>query len=277
MLTPLVITIALPSLVFSNILIRFDPSISPNWWQLPLWWMFFTLIAAALTYFFRFVSKRETRREFAMSLFYQNGIFFPLAILAGMFPDSSQYIIYLFLFTIFFPTFFFNTYYLFYRKNQKEFSLKKILNPVLIATLTALTLKLIGIDSLIPNFIPSIFSLLGAMTLPLIMIIIGANIYVDYQNKGKLYLSEIIKFLTIKNIIFPLIFLGLLLLIQPGYYVSLIIIIQSAVPPLSTIPIFAKRAGGNQSVANQFVVSSFIFSLVSIPLIISLFSYFFHI
>ncbi len=276
MLTPLVITIALPSLVFSNILIRFDPSISPNWWQLPVWWMFFTLIAAALTYCFRYVSKKETRREFAMSLFYQNGIFFPLAILAGMFPDSSQYIIYLFLFTIFFPTFFFNTYHLFYKDSSKSFSFIKLLNPVLIATLIALTVKLIGAEIIIPNFVRSIFSLLGAMTLPLIMIIIGANIYVDFQNKGKLYLSEIIKFLTIKNIIFPLIFLGLLILIQPGYQVSLIIVIQSAVPPLSTIPIFAQRAGGNQSVANQFVVSSFIFSLVSIPLVISLFSLFFQ-
>ena len=211
-----------------------------------------------------------------MSLFYQNGIFFPLAILAGMFPDSSQYIIYLFLFTIFFPTFFFNTYHLFYKDSSKSFSFIKLLNPVLIATLIALTVKLIGAEIIIPNFVQSIFSLLGAMTLPLIMIIIGANIYVDFQNKGKLYLSEIIKFLTIKNIIFPLIFLGLLILIQPGYQVSLIIIIQSAVPPLSTIPIFAQRAGGNQSVANQFVVSSFIFSLVSIPLIISLFSLFFQ-
>ncbi|MBN2603149.1 MAG: AEC family transporter, partial [Candidatus Thermoplasmatota archaeon] len=188
LLTPLVITIALPSLVFSNVISRFEPSISPNWWQLPLWWMFFTLIAAALTYVFRFVSKKETRREFAMSLFYQNGIFFPLAIIAGMFTDSSQYIIYLFLFTIFFPTFFFNTYNLFYGGSLRPLSLKKILNPVLIATLIALTIKLTSANIIIPTFVLSIFSLLGAMTLPLIMIIIGGNIYVDFRNKGKIYL-----------------------------------------------------------------------------------------
>ena len=72
---------------------------------------------------------------------------------------------------------------------------------MLIATLIALTVKLIGAEIIIPNFVQSIFSLLGAMTLPLIMIIIGANIYVDFQNKGKLYLSEIIKFLTIKMLL----------------------------------------------------------------------------
>ena len=69
---------------------------------------------------------------------------------------------------------------------------------MLIATLIALIVKLADAEIIIPNFVLSIFTMLGAMTLPLIMIIIGGNIYVDFHNKGKIYLAEIIKFVSIK-------------------------------------------------------------------------------
>ena len=100
-LSPLALDIALPSLIFVNIIEGFSPSVISDWWLMPLWWVVFMLISAVLTFVFRFISQKETRREFAMSLFYQNGIFFPLAILSGMFGDESPLIVYLFLFTLF--------------------------------------------------------------------------------------------------------------------------------------------------------------------------------
>jgi len=139
LLSPLALEIALPSLIFVNIIQNFSPSTSPDWWQLPLWWGFFTLLSAGLTFIFMFVSQKKTRREFAISLFYQNGIFFPLAILSGMFGDDSSYVIFLFLFALFYAAFFFSTYHFFFEhKGKKKLDLKKIIHPVLIATILAL-------------------------------------------------------------------------------------------------------------------------------------------
>ncbi len=276
LLSPLALEIALPSLIFINIIQDFDPTVSPDWWQLPVWWMFFTGIAAALTCLLMFLAKKETRSEFAVSLFYQNGIFFPLAILAGMFGDNSQYIPYLFIFTLFYPAFFFSTYRFFF-KSKKTLSLdwKKIIHPVLIVTIIALIFRLSDAQMFIPDVIIRILILLGGMTIPLIMIILGGNIYVDYKKQGNIQIVESLKFVLCKNIIFPLVFLGVLLLIRPAFYIALLIIIQAAVPPVTAVPLVTERAGGNRGIVNQYIVASFASSLITIPVILALFSHYF--
>lgn len=113
------------------------------------------------------------------------------------------------------------------------------------------------------------------MALPLVMMILGGSLYLDFQRKGRIYIAEIVKFVLMKNIVFPLAFLGLLILIHPDYNIALLIILQSAVPPITGIPIVTERAGGNRAITNQFILASFIFSIVSIPLIFNLFSTFF--
>ncbi|MEE8300190.1 MAG: AEC family transporter [Desulfatiglandales bacterium] len=275
-LSPLALDIALPSLIFVNILRNFSPQESPDWWQLPLWWFFFTAVAAGLTFTTMFISEKKTRREFAVSLFYQNGIFFPLAIIAGIYGSESPYLASLFLFTIFYPAFFFSTYHLFFeKKDRRGLDWKKIIHPVLIVTLAGVIIRLAGVQDIIPSFIISIFTLLGGMTIPLIMIILGGNIYTDFHKKGQLQTIEITKFVILKNIIFPLVFLGILFLVRPAYHIAFLILLQGAVPTITAIPLVTERSGGNRAIVNQFIVVSFIFSLISIPMIVWLFHMFF--
>jgi len=279
-LSPLALEIALPSLIFARILITFTLEEFPDWWHLPLWWGLFTLIALGLTSAFMFFSKKSTRREFALSLFYQNSIFFPLAILTGLFIGETldTYLVYLFFFTVFYPPLLFSTYFFFFKKKEKiKINWKRIIHPVLIATIIALIIKSTGIEISETNFIIRIFSLLGAMTIPLLFIILGGNIYNDFKEKGQLKIFEITKFVIIKNFLFPLIFLGIIIYFQDfiPYHIALILIIQAAVPPVTAVPIVTERAGGNRAIVNQFIVASFITSLVSIPLMIYLFEMFF--
>jgi malate permease and related proteins len=110
------------------------------------------------------------------------------------------------------------------------------------------------------------------MTLPLLMIILGGSLYIDFQKKGKIYLKEILKFVAIKNVVFPLVFIGILALIRLDYNIALIIFLQAAIPPITGTPIVAEREGGNPSIANQFILASFVFAIVSIPLLFTLFS-----
>jgi predicted permease len=271
-LSPLALDIALPSLIFVNILVYFNPNESSVWWTLPLWWAMFTTITVLLTIPSMFISQKSTRREFAISLFFQNGLFFPLAILVGMFPQKPSYLVTLFIFTIFYPAFFFNTYHFFFRKKGKFIDWKKVFHPVLIVTIIAIVICLFNGQRYIPHFAIRIFELLGGMTIPLIMILLGGNIYIDFHKKGTIHKFEIVKFVIVKNILFPLFFLGLIILIHPPYIIALIILLQSAVPPVTAVTLMTERAGGDRSIVNQFIVASFIFSLISIPLMVILFS-----
>jgi predicted permease len=274
-LSTLALDIALPCTVFANIMVNFSPSEFPNWWQLPLWWLFFTAVALILTLITGYISDKNTRAEFNISLFYQNGIFFPLIILSGIFGTNTPYIAQLFIFIMFHPTLFFSSYQLFFRRAGGTIRWSRILNPVLIATFIAIIIQIAGIKDYLPEFIISIFEILGAMALPLVMIILGGSLYLDFRQKGQFYYKEIIKFLIIKNIVFPLVFLAILMLLKPSYNIALIFILQSAVPPITGIPIVTERVGGNKSITTQFVFSSFVLSVISIPAIFHLFSHFF--
>ncbi|MEO0292961.1 MAG: AEC family transporter [candidate division WOR-3 bacterium] len=269
LLSPLVLEISLPSFVFINIINNFNPFIKKDWWRLPLWWFFFTGIAFIVTLFGMIFVKRDKRREFGIALFYHNGIFFPIAIIGGIFGDNSNYLVDLFLFTIFYVSFFFNTSFLFF-KNRGKIEWKKIFHPVFLATLFGIFLKLISF-TYIPSFVISALKMVGTMSIPLLMIVLGGNIIIDFKEVNAWYIGEIMKFLFFKNILMPLVMLGFVILIKPPYNVSLLMVLEGAVPPITAVPLIVERNGGNRLIVNQLVFSSFIFSLISIPFVMYLF------
>jgi len=274
LLSPLALEIALPALVFSNIISNFNPAVKPDWWELPLWWMFFTAIAFVLTMLCMLIAGKKLKREFGAALFYQNGIFFPLAILANI-AGGSEYIVDLFFFVVFFTAFFFNTSFLFFKSGEK-INWKRILHPVFIMTVAAVVIKLTGTHIYIPSFLLNSLSMIGAMTIPLLMIILGGNILVDFSRMGKLYIGEIIKFVVCKNIIFPVVMLAIIFFIRPSYNIALLLLLQSAVPPITAAPLIVERYGGERLAANQFLFGSFVFSLISIPVMLFALDYMYN-
>ncbi|MGC9325864.1 MAG: AEC family transporter [Desulfomonilia bacterium] len=271
----LAIDIALPCLIFANILRNFHPEKYPLWWTLPVWWIGFTAFTWVMTTVLSTLSRKPTRKEFRFSLFFQNGIFFPLAIIAELYGTESPYVVDLFFFTLFYPAFFFNTAPLFFGKKVQSLNRRAILNPILIATILAVALRLFGFHQFVPEFVVSGMSLVGNMAVPLLMIILGGNIFLDMQKHGRIAVLETVKFISIKNLILPLVTLGVLILLNPPYHIALIIMIQSAVPPITAVPILTEREGGDRTIVNQFMVASFGISLITIPIMILLFSRFF--
>ncbi len=273
-LSVLAIDISLPCLTFSGILRNFRPETDTTWWTLPLWWLGSTALFAALTFICSFVSKAEYRREFRVSLLFQNGIFFPLAIIAEMYGTSSPLLVGLFLFTLFYPAFFFNVSPLFFSRGLKV-DPAKVVNPVLVATILAVVVRYAGIDTFIPKFLIDGIQMVGAMSVPLLMLVLGGNIYIDLRGSGKPAYQENLKFVIMKNLVFPLVTLGVLILVNPPYMIAFLIMIQASVPPVTAIPVITEREGGNRNIVNQYMVASFLFSLLSLPAMIMLFSRFF--
>jgi malate permease and related proteins len=280
----LAIDIALPCIVFANIITQFSPSSSVGWWQYPLWWLAFTVVVFVLSLVSTVVSARGTRREFVVSLFFQNGIFFPFIVINGIFGPQNPYTAVLFLFIALHPSLFFGTIHLFFRKRGAKDGhgaqggpgrVGRLVNPVLIATLAAAVIKLSGLEARLPTFVLSAFQLLGGMSMPLLMLILGGSLYVDFQNRGPVYFGEVIKFVLIKNVVFPLCVILLLILVRPAYSVALVMFLQAAAPPITGVPIQTRVHGGNPSITNQYILGSFVFSIISIPLMFHLFTKYF--
>lgn len=278
-LSPLIIDIALPCLVFTNIIQNFNPSEMPDWWTLPLWWGWFFAIVVALSFGFTKFAKNPFKSEYGMSLTYPNAIFFPLAIIPSIFGTSSPLLIQLFIFTLLYPAILFNSYVIFYRNAEKKktgFELEKLFNPLLLTTVIALIIKLTGFDVYIPAVVIKITDKISGISLPLIMMMIGGNIYIDYKNKGKIHFREIAKFIFIKHIVYPTIIFILLLLIHPPVSVSFLIFLQVILPPVTAITLLVDKAKGNVPVTNQFLVASFILSIIFVPIWVLIYSHFFE-
>jgi len=208
-LSVLAIKIALPCIVFANIIGQFSPSSSTNWWQYPLWWVAFAAMALVLSLATMFFSAKATRREFALTLFFQNGLFFPYIIMNGIFGPTSPYTAVLFIFIALHPTLFFSTTHLFFKrssiKSEKDLEdkatrglrLERILNPILVSTVIAAGIKLVGAERHLPTFIFTVVQMLGGMSMPLVLLILGGSLYVDFQNKGPVYIKEVMKFILV--------------------------------------------------------------------------------
>jgi predicted permease len=269
-LTPLVLEVSLPCMIFYNIIVRFDPGTMPGWWQLPLWW-------AGMEAFFLFLAligmqyiNRRFRGEVGISLFYPNATFFPVGIIPIIYGPDTTLLVELFIFTLFMPVIVFNGYIYFFRSKKVDYKFSfrdsRILNPILVATLLATGLKLARADAILPDFLITITRFVGDTALPLLMLAIGGNVYVDFIRRGKWDIGSSAKFVLTKNILYPAAALGMILLVKPPVSVATLIIIQAAVPPLSAAPVLTERAGGNVALSNQFLISSFLFSIITIPL-----------
>lgn len=280
-LSTLSLDIAVPCLVLASLIIDFSPHQNPDWWHMPLWWLGFLGVSLLLSLVCAFMAGREHRGEFAMGLFFQNGLFFPLIIVTGLFGAQNPYLVPLFLFIFLHPTMMFSTYTFFFPKQGQGqiFNMSRFFNPVLVSTIVGMAIALVGLQAWVPHFAKTIFIMVGAMASPLFMLILGGNLYqdmfVEAEGKKKFYYAEVTKFVLAKNIVFPLAVLGILILIKPSFPVALIIMLEAAVPPVTAIPIFAERAGGNRALASQFIVGSFLASLVTIPAALYGFSLFF--
>lgn len=275
-LYPLALDVALPALIFASVVRNFRPATSPGWWLLPLWWAGFTALAGILSLAGRQLAPRRIRREFAMCLFFQNATFFPIALIVRLHGDGVPLLAEQFLFTLFFSPFLFSTFHVFFpRRGESGNPWRRMINPVFVATLLAVALCLGGWQDAVPAFMVSAAHLVGAMAIPLLMLILGGNLCLDFGQKGTIRVRDALTFVVLKNLVFPLLTLAVLVAVRPEPRVAFLVFLQSAMPPLTSVPLLAERQGGDRQVVNQFILVSFLASLGTIPAGLALFNRFF--
>lgn len=155
-----------------------------------------------------------------------------------------------------------------YGKNvETKFNLKNLLSPGIIASIIALFIYFLEIN--IPSVIVESCTMVGDMTTPLAMLIIGAtlaNIKVkELFTEYRLYYFTIIKQIILPVAMFPVI----------AYFVTDpllrgITLVNVAMPVANSAVLFANEYGGNVELAAKSVFITTLISVITIPLIVSL-------
>lgn len=155
--------------------------------------------------------------------------------------------------------------YLLTQNNDKQsFKLKTLINPVIIAVVFGFILFITRIK--LPFFMNRTFELLGSVTTPISMIVIGSmlcasNAFECFKNK-KMYLMSFIRL-----ILLPIIMFLLFRHIIHDPVLAAVPIIITGMPVAANTAILANEYGGNITLASQCVFMTTLFSVITIPLI----------
>lgn len=148
--------------------------------------------------------------------------------------------------------------------NNKSFQIKKLITPGIIASMIAVLLYIFSIS--LPETLLQPIQLIGNMTTPLAMIIIGATLS-KYPIKKILLDRKIYLFTIFIDLIIPMIFSPLVHFLIKDTMIQAMTMIILAMPVANGAVLFAKRYQQNEFLAAKTVFLSTLLSIITIPVV----------
>ena len=148
--------------------------------------------------------------------------------------------------------------------NNKSFQIKKLITPGIIASLIAVLLYIFSIS--LPETLLQPIQLIGNMTTPLAMIIIGATLS-KYPIKKILLDRKIYLFTIFFDLIIPMIFSPLVHFLIKDTMIQAMTMIILGMPVANGAVLFAKRYQQNEFLAAKTVFLSTLLSIITIPVV----------
>jgi len=272
-ISQLVMDIALPLLMFCQLIDKFDFKLYANWWIFPLLSLAITAIGLAIGWCFKpWIKGHDHKLQFVSLVGFQNSGYLPLALVAALLPGEKLTVmfIYIFLFLIGFNAAIFSLgiHMISFYKNKK-FELASLFSPPVIAMGIGLMLVYFGLHKFIPQTLLLPLRLMGDCTLPLAMLVVGgmlAELDIGRMQKGPVALI-----LTLKLIALPLLGLLLIMKLHLPELVALLILIELAMPPATTLSIIVRHYKKEDVLVSQGIFFGHIASIITIPIFLSLY------
>lgn len=156
---------------------------------------------------------------------------------------------------------------LFNQDKERTSIIKILINPGIISVIIGMTIFLFSIQ--LPEVIVQTLDMVGSMTAPLSMLIVGALLSsTDYKSIFRGF--EVYYGAILRLIIIPLITIAVLKLIGMDSELLKVCVVFVAMPAAANTAIFAEKYGGNSILASRCVALSTILSIITIPLIMTL-------
>lgn len=154
------------------------------------------------------------------------------------------------------------------QQGNNKLNFKNLITPGVICSFLALILYLLHIRA--PKIITDFTGMVGDMTTPLAMIIIGVTLGAmnikDVFNELRVYIYTIIKQLTFPVIAYP----AIAFLIKDSYLRGLTLIMLS-MPVGSSAVLFTNKYGGDSGLAAKTIFMTTLISVFTIPLVVYMF------
>ena len=154
-----------------------------------------------------------------------------------------------------------------YHENEK-INMKNFINPGIVASLIAIVFYFAGLR--LPTLVLSTLDMLGDMTTPLAMMIIGSTLATiplkDVFNERSAY-----AFALVKQVIFPVIAFPILNILIKDSLLLGVALIMISMPVGNSAVLFATQYGGDEAVAAKNIFMTTLISVITIPLIVALY------
>ncbi len=261
-LSNLLVTIIMPAMILNSYLSSdFNPQVLNN---LLLAFGLSTaaiLFAMAVSFLLTFKMKTNNKKVLWFAFSYSNAAYMGFPLIQGLFGDEGM--LYASAFATMFNVIVWSVGYAVMSGETKGKQIAKSVSksPVTYAVILGLVIYLCRIP--LPTVIKQPISLVGSMTTPLSMIIIGVMI-AGSKVKSILGNKEVWLSVAVRLVLIPAITFGLFYLFGIGGMVGSVILIQAACPTAATTSVLAIQFGHDESVGAGTVVLSTICSIVTL-------------
>lgn len=240
--------------------------------------LFFPLVAIILTFvsfsLSRLVSSQlkldlSQRRTLMFLITFPNYGFLAIPLIFALFGQEGLVRVFVFNLGI---SFLYWTFGVAILTGAQAKGLKIFKNLVNNATIALVLGLIVGICALrIPKFILEATNLIGSSSIPLALIVVGSilahrdyNKSVSFRTIAVLICCRLILMPALTILCIKFFFDNMSILLRA------IIVLQAAMPSASTTPILTKKFGGDSQLAAQGVFFTTLFSIITVPLFISL-------
>ena len=264
----LVMNVTLPALIFCQLIRDFSFQAYPDWWIFPLLSILVTLIGLVTGFLFLPLIKGEQHKLQFLSLSgFQNSGYLPLALIAALLtrPDLNVMFIYLFLFLAGFNLVMFSVgVHILNFYKERRFNWPDLLSVPVTATLFSLVIIFLGLNKFVPDAVIKPLRMLGDSTLALAMLVVGGNLAeINLKNINKKAISLLI---LAKMIILPAIGLAIIIIFKIPKLMSLLILIQLAMPSAVTLSVILRSYKKDDLLVSQGILLTHIASIITVPL-----------
>ena len=267
-LSKLIMNIFLPCMIINSMQLEYSPTILKKVLLLILISLFIYAISFLIAIIFKAISKSKNDiGVYQFAILFSNVGFMGYPIVEAILGKDA--IFYAAIFNIPFNLLIMTlgVFVICKENNNYSFSFKSLINPVIISIFIGLSLFILNIK--LPYVINRPIELLGNITTPLSMIVIGSMLCLSsisecVRNK-KLYIVSFIRLILMPILIY-FILKGI---VYDKLLFSIPIVIVS-MPVASNTAILSSEYNANDKLASQLVFMSTLFSIVTIPIISSI-------
>ncbi|WP_195468422.1 AEC family transporter [Clostridium sp. D43t1_170807_H7] len=263
-LTNILLEITLPCLVISSFIFDMDNQLKNNIIKCFIYSPIVLITTTFISYIALFPIKSDKKIIMQFANIFSNCGFIGFPIIYSIFGGEG--VIYASIFNMFFTIALWTYGIILFNGNIEKKDLKKVfLNPSIIAVIIGLIILIFNIS--IPEVVYSTLDLVGGVTSPLSMIIIGvilgnSNI-LNYLRDYTIYYSSILKLLVL-----PVVLIIISKIINDNSIVVKTLTIITAMPAAAMTSILAEKFDKEKEYSAVIIFITTLFSLITFPLLL---------